>query len=147
VKYGISDYSKLSQPGPKKGAAGFYYIFITKIVYKTRFSHIMLTSCDDFGILLAWVCPASSIIHSCTFDYRLLYTADEVPLFTYMQMTTEANMIGKVMSMFLSVGTGLTPFSFVLISYLLHLHIDIQLIIRIFGAFLISNIRNLTYQD
>lgn len=38
-----------------------------------------------------------------------------VPLFAYMQTTTEANMIGKVMSMFLSVGTGLTPFSFVLI--------------------------------
>lgn len=79
-----------------------------------------------------------------------------IPLFTYIQTNTEANMVGKVMSLFISVASGLTPLSFAMISYLLHLHIDIQLIIRIFGAFLIvitagtfliSPIRNLTYEN
>lgn len=79
-----------------------------------------------------------------------------IPLFTYIQTNTEPNMIGKVMSLFISAASGLTPLSFAMVSYLLHLHIDIQLVIRISGifllvltagTFLISSIRNLTYED
>ncbi|WCF06797.1 MFS transporter [Paenibacillus thiaminolyticus] len=79
-----------------------------------------------------------------------------IPLFTYIQTNTEPRMLGRVMGIFLSAVTGLTPLSLALISYLFHQGIDIQLVIRIFGvflliitlgAFLISPLRKLSYKS
>lgn len=44
-----------------------------------------------------------------------------IPIFTYIQKTTEARMLGKVTAIMTSVSTALTPLSLALMSYLLHL--------------------------
>ncbi|MCY9641296.1 MFS transporter [Paenibacillus thiaminolyticus] len=76
-----------------------------------------------------------------------------IPIFTYIQKTTEARMLGKVTAIMTSVSTALTPLSLALMSYLLHLGVELQSVVRVYGiclilitagAFCITPLRTLT---
>src|SRR5690606_16910896 len=56
-----------------------------------------------------------------------------IPLFTMLQQTTDKQMLGRIMSMFMTVSTGLTPVSYVVTSSLIAVGIDIKWIIFVSG--------------
>lgn len=60
-----------------------------------------------------------------------------IPIFTYIQKTTEARMLGKVTAIMTSVSTALTPLSLAIMSYLLHLGVELQSVVRVYGICLI----------
>ncbi|PZM62865.1 MFS transporter [Paenibacillus dendritiformis] len=76
-----------------------------------------------------------------------------IPIFTYIQKTTEPHMLGKVTAIMTSVSTALTPLSLALMSYLLHLGVELQSVVRVngiclmlitAGAFCITPLRTLS---
>jgi MFS family permease len=56
-----------------------------------------------------------------------------IPLITMLQQTTNKRMLGRMMSMFMTVSTGLTPISFIATSSLIAVGVSIQWIIVISG--------------
>ncbi|HAM79896.1 MFS transporter [Ornithinibacillus bavariensis] len=56
-----------------------------------------------------------------------------IPLITMLQQTTEKHMLGRMMSMFMTVSTGLTPVSYIVTSSLIAANVSIQAIIVVSG--------------
>lgn len=56
-----------------------------------------------------------------------------IPLITMLQQTTEKRMLGRMMSMFMTVSTGLTPVSYIVTSSLIAAGISIRIIILVSG--------------
>jgi MFS family permease len=56
-----------------------------------------------------------------------------IPLITMLQQTTEKQMLGRMMSMFMTVSTGLTPVSYMVTSSLIAANVPIQSIIVVSG--------------
>ncbi|WP_042149135.1 MFS transporter [Paucisalibacillus sp. EB02] len=69
-----------------------------------------------------------------------------IPLITMLQQTTDKRMLGRMMSMFMTVSTGLTPISYVATSSLIAVGVSIQWIIVVCGSIVtliaIYNLRN-----
>ncbi|WP_026905678.1 MFS transporter [Paucisalibacillus globulus] len=69
-----------------------------------------------------------------------------IPLITMLQQTTDKRMLGRMMSMFMTVSTGLTPISYVVTSSLIAVGVSIQWTIVVSGAIVtliaIYNLRN-----
>ncbi|WP_010093703.1 MFS transporter [Ornithinibacillus scapharcae] len=57
-----------------------------------------------------------------------------IPLITMLQQTTEKRMLGRMMSMFMTVSTGLTPISYIVTSSLIAAGISIRVIIVVSGV-------------
>lgn len=56
-----------------------------------------------------------------------------IPLITMLQQTTDKRMLGRMMSMFMTVSTGLTPVSYIATSSLIAVNVSIQWIIVVSG--------------
>ncbi|WP_047986160.1 MFS transporter [Ornithinibacillus californiensis] len=69
-----------------------------------------------------------------------------IPLITMLQQTTDKKMLGRMMSMFMTVSTGLTPVSFIATSSLIAVGVNIQWIIAVSGLIVtliaVYNLRN-----
>ncbi|MEN2767708.1 MFS transporter [Ornithinibacillus xuwenensis] len=69
-----------------------------------------------------------------------------IPLITMLQQTTEKRMLGRMMSLFMTVSTGLIPISYIVTSSLIAIGVSIQTIIIISGIIVtliaIYNLRN-----
>lgn len=83
--------------------------------------------------------------------YSIQFT--NIPISTYIQKTTEPHMLGKVTAIRTSLATALTPLSLALMSYLLHVGVELQSVVRVYGiclmliaagAFCITPLRTLT---
>ncbi|MEQ7054314.1 MFS transporter [Paenibacillaceae sp. P-4] len=116
--------------------------------------------CSLFLIVIAYT--SLGYVHHLVVSMLVLFTIGvliqvmNIPLFTYIHSSTPHHMIGKVMSIFISIVTGLTPLSYAFVAYLLHAGIGIQLVVRIFGIFLLvivfgamtrPALRQLSYTD
>ncbi|MFS0671939.1 MFS transporter [Ornithinibacillus sp. 179-J 7C1 HS] len=69
-----------------------------------------------------------------------------IPLITMLQQSTDKKMLGRMMSMFMTVSTGLTPVSYIVTSSLIAVGVSIQWIIVVSGIIVtliaVYNIRN-----
>ncbi|WP_246521450.1 MFS transporter [Ornithinibacillus massiliensis] len=69
-----------------------------------------------------------------------------IPIITMLQQSTDKKMLGRMMSMFMTVSTGLTPVSYIITSSLIALGVSIQWIIVVCGIIItliaVYNIRN-----
>lgn len=61
-----------------------------------------------------------------------------IPLITMLQQTTEKRMLGRMMSMFMTVSTGLTPISYIVTSSLIAAGISMRIIIVVSGIVVTS---------
>lgn len=96
---------------------------------------IVISALTGLGILYTLTGLANSVLMTAILVgiMGLLIQILNIPIMTMMQQVTDKNMLGRMMSFFMTVSTGLVPVSFLITSILIGFQINIQTIMFVSG--------------
>lgn len=96
---------------------------------------VVLSALTGLGVLYSFTGLANSVLMTAALVgvMGLLIQILNIPIITMMQQVTEKKMLGRMMSFFMTVSTGLVPVSFLITSILIGFNINIQSIMLVSG--------------